>query len=235
MLVAIACDYTRVARYFTADYVERAVLRDGSVVRLRLVAPEDRELLRSSFDRWSPESRYARFLAPKDALSDDELTYLCDLDQETHFALGAVLEAGDGTGEPIGAGIARFIRLPFQLGEPATAEAAIAVADALQGKGLGKLLLLRLCAAAAERDVEEFRCEVLADNTSMRALIATIAHDHTVVNANGVATIDFAIGAIAPDASPDASTTLGPLYAMLRAAAENVVDWTDSVRRLWRR
>jgi RimJ/RimL family protein N-acetyltransferase len=223
-----------VARYFTADYVERAVLRDGSVVRLRLVAPDDRHLLRTSFDRWSPQSRYARFLAPKDSLSDDELTYLCDLDQETHFALGAVLEAGDGAGEPIGAGIARFIRLPFQLGEPSTAEAAIAVTDELQGKGLGKLLLLRLCAAAAERDIEQFRCEVLADNTSMRALIATIAPEHTIVNANGVATIDFAIGAIPPDASP-ATTRVGPLYAMLRAAAENVVDWTDAVRRLWRR
>jgi RimJ/RimL family protein N-acetyltransferase len=223
-----------VARYFTADYVERAVLRDGSVVRMRLVAPEDRELLRTSFERWSPESRYARFLAPKDSLSDDELAYLCDLDQENHFALGAVLEAGDGTGEPIGAGIARFIRLPFQLGEPNTAEAAIAVADALQGKGLGKLLLLRLCAAAAERDIEQFRCEVLADNTAMRALIATIATEHSVVNANGVATIDFAIGAIPPDASPETTRT-GPLGAMLRAAAENVVDWTDAVRRLWRR
>jgi RimJ/RimL family protein N-acetyltransferase len=223
-----------VTRYFTADYVERAVLRDGSVVRLRLVAPDDRELLRRSFDQWSPESRYARFLVPKDSLSDDELTYLCDLDHETHFALGAVLEAGDGAGEPIGAGIARFIRLPFQLGEPSTAEAAIGVTDALHGKGLGKLLLLRLCAAAAERDIEQFRCEVLADNTAMRALIATIAPQHTVVNANGVATIDFAIGAIAPDASPE-STHTGPLYAMLRAAAENVVDWTDAVRRLWRR
>jgi GNAT superfamily N-acetyltransferase len=224
-----------VPRHFTADYVERAVLRDGSVVRLRLVAPEDRDLLRTSFDSWSHESRYARFLAPKQSLSDDELTYLCDLDHENHFALGAVLEAGDGSGDAIGAGIARFIRLPFQLGEPNTAEAAIAVADALHGKGLGKLLLLRLCAAAAERDVEQFRCEVLADNTSMRALIATIAPDHTVVNANGIATIDFPIGSIPPDASPESSRTLGPLYAMLRAAAENVVDWTDAVRRLWRR
>jgi RimJ/RimL family protein N-acetyltransferase len=223
-----------VARYFTADYVERAVLRDGSVVRLRLVAPEDRDFLRTSFDRWSPESRYARFLAPKHSLSDEELTYLCDLDHESHFALGAVLEGGDGAGEPIGAGIARFIRLPFQLGEPSTAEAAIAVADGLHGKGLGKLLLLRLCAAAAERDIEQFRCEVLADNTSMRALIATIAPEHTIVNANGIATIDFAIGAIPSDASPD-TTRVGPLYALLRAAAENVVDWTDAVRRLWRR
>jgi len=221
-----------VTRHFSADYVERATLRDGSVVRLRLVTPDDRPLLRRGFDQWSPESRYARFLAPKLALTDEELTYLCDLDQENHFALGAVLEAGDGSGEAVGAGIARFIRLPFQLGEPVTAEAAIAVADAMQGKGLGKLLLLRLCAAAAERDIEQFRCELLANNHSMQALIETIAPEHTSASANGILTIDFSVGAIAPDASPDAAN--GPLYALLKAAAENVVEWTDAVRRLRR-
>jgi GNAT superfamily N-acetyltransferase len=219
--------------HFTADYVERAVLRDGTIVRLRLISPEDRGLLHRSFDQWSPESRYARFLAPKLALTADELTYLCDLDQENHFALGAVLEAGDGAGEPVGAGIARFIRLPFQLGEPVTAEAAIAVADSMQGKGLGKLLLLRLCAAAAERGIEQFRCELLANNHSMHALIAAIAPEHSSATANGILTIDFAVAAIPPDASPEHAE--GPLYALLKAAAENVVDWTDAVRRLWRR
>ena len=206
-------------RYFTADYVERATLRDGSVVRLRLVAPEDRELLAHSFENWSPESRYARFLAPKQALTADELTYLCDIDQETHFAIGAILEGGGG------AGIARFIRLPFQLGEPVTAEAAIAVADELQGKGLGKLLLLRLCAAAAERDIEQFRCELLADNHSMQALIAAIAPEHSTVTANGILTIDFTIPEVAPDASAEAAPPPGPMYALLRAAAD----------KLWRR
>ena len=53
------------SRFFTADYVERAILRDGSAVRVRLIAPEDKALLRREFERWSPESRYARFLAPK--------------------------------------------------------------------------------------------------------------------------------------------------------------------------
>jgi GNAT superfamily N-acetyltransferase len=221
-----------VTRFFTADYLERAILRDGSAVHLRLVGQGDRELLRHSFERWSPASRYARFLAPKEALTDDELTYLCNLDQEMHFGIGAILEH-EGA-EPVGAGIARFIRLPFQLGEPVTAEAAIAVADALHGKGLGKLLLLRLCAAAAERGVEQFRCELLADNHAMRALIATIAPDHTTVAANGMLTIDFAVGAIPPDAPLDAGAPR-PMYALLRAAAENVIDWTDAVRRFWRK
>ncbi len=222
-------------RYFTADYVERATLHDGSVVRLRLVAPDDAALLRTEFERWSPESRYTRFLVPKQALSDAELRYLCEVDQESHFALGAVLEIGDGHGEPVGWGIARFIRLPPELGEPVTAEAAIAVADEAHGKGLGTLLLLRLCAAAAERGIEQFRCEVLVTNHAMQALVTSIAPDRSVALADGVMSIDFAVTAIAPDAPLATETPRAGLFALFRAAAEGLVEWTHSVRRLWRR
>jgi hypothetical protein len=39
-------------RFFTLDYVERATLRDGTTAILRLVCPEDKELLRREFERW---------------------------------------------------------------------------------------------------------------------------------------------------------------------------------------
>ena len=55
-------------RHFTADYVERTTLRDGTPIVLRLIVPEDKALLEAGFDRWSPESRYARFLGPKSTL-----------------------------------------------------------------------------------------------------------------------------------------------------------------------
>jgi hypothetical protein len=97
----------------------------------------------------------------------------------------------------------------------------------MQGKGLGKLLLLRLVAAAAERGVEQFRCELLADNKSMQALIDAIAPQHTSAAHNGTLTIDFPVGELPPDASPDAHSQ-GPLYEILRAAA-------GSVRRIWKR
>src|SRR5512141_1094790 len=210
------------------------MLRDGTIVLLRLVGPEDKALLRAEFERWSPESRYTRFLAPKQALTDEELEYLCNLDQETHFAIGAIAEAGEGDGEPVGLGIARFIRLPTEPLEPITAEAAIAVADEAQHKGLGQLLLIRLCAAAAEREIERFRCEVLVENKSMQGLIDSIAPVHTTSTRGSVMTIDFPIDKFAPDAQvPDAPDNA--LYRFFRAAAQNTVEWTDSVRKLWRR
>jgi ribosomal protein S18 acetylase RimI-like enzyme len=214
-------------RFFTADYVERAVLRDGTAIRLRLVAPEDKVLLRTGFERLSNQSRYARFLVPKVTLSAEELRYLTEVDQEDHFALGAVREDGDGHGEPIGLGIARFIRTG-----PRSAEAAIAVADEAQGQGLGRLMFLRLVAAAAERGIDSFQCEVLCANASMKELIRGIAPDYTVEVGSGVMSIEFALPAVSPTEPPQ--TQHGAMYRFFKAAASNAVEWTEAVRRFWR-
>jgi GNAT superfamily N-acetyltransferase len=220
------------ARHFSAGYVERAVLRDGTAVRLRLVVPGDKQLLLAGFQQLSPESRYARFLAPKDTLSDEELCYLTELDQEHHLAIGAIAEDGDGTDAPVGLGVARFIRLPEP---PATAEAAIAVVDEMHGRGLGKLLFLRLCAAAAERDIRRFRCEVLGSNTEMRSLIEDVSPEHRIEVDGGVMSIEMALPDVHPAEPAAGPAPQGPMYRLFRAAAENAVDWTDAVRRLWRR
>jgi hypothetical protein len=45
----------------TAIPFERAVLRDGSVVHIRPIRPEDRTLLERLFEQLSDESRYRRF------------------------------------------------------------------------------------------------------------------------------------------------------------------------------
>lgn len=214
------------ARYFTLDYLERAVLRDGTPIVLRLMRPEDKLLLAEGFARLSPESRYMRFLAPKQALSADELCYLTEIDHETHFALGAIRES-DGAG----LGVARFIRLA---GTPNCAEAAIAVVDEAQGRGLGRLLFLRLCAAAAERGVEHFRCDVLGSNTTMTKLLAEIAPERTMAVSEGVISIDLVVPQVSPTETPGGPPPHGPMYRLFRAAAENAVEWTEAVRRLWR-
>jgi GNAT superfamily N-acetyltransferase len=216
------------ARVFTGDYAERATLRNGTHVVLRLVVRDDVDTLRRGFERWSPESRYARFLTPKQRLTEAELRYLCDVDQESHFALGAILEDAE---ESVGLGIARFIRLPTEEGEPVTAEAAIAVADEVQGQGLGRLLFMRLVAAATERGIERFRCEVLGSNQSMQTLIDDVAPEHSTHGDGGVLSIDFAL----PHASAtETERSESALYRFFRAAAEGAVEWTEAVRRFWR-
>jgi acetyltransferase len=220
-----------VTRFFTADYVERVTLRDGTAVILRLLTVEDAPLLAAGFAKLSPESRYARFLSPKSQLSADELRYLCDIDHEAHLAIGAVFEDGDGAGNPIGAGIARFVRLPDH---HATAEAAIAVADDAQARGLGKLLFLRLCAAGAERGIERFRCELLGTNTQMAALLAAVAPERSVETSGGVMCVEMALPNIAATEPPTSPAPTGPLYAFFRGVAANAIEWTEAVRRLLR-
>jgi GNAT superfamily N-acetyltransferase len=224
-------------RFFSLDYLERAVLQDGTPVLLRLIRPEDKDLLRAGFERLSPASRYARFLAPKHALSDDELRYLCEVDHETHVAIGAVLETPPAAGDdapapPVGLAIARFIRLA----DPAnTAEAAIAVTDDAQHRGLGKLLFMRLVAAAAERGIERFRCEVLGSNAGMAALLAQISPDRSVEVGGGMMSIEIALPNVAPTQPPDDAPLQSRLYRLFRAVATNAVEWTGVVRNLWRR
>lgn len=228
------------ARFFTLDYLEQATLRDGTRVRIRLVRPSDKETLRAGFDRLSPAARYTRFLSSRTSLSEAELRYLSEVDQENHFAIGAVLDRDDDpaggppappaepSGDPppaaeprspspaVGLGVARFVRLPDR---PDTAEAAIAVADEAQHKGLGKLLFLRLAAAAAERGVERFRCEVLASNASMTALLAQIAPERTIEVGAGVMSIEFVLPGVTPTEPPSTAQLHGPIYRLFRAAA----------------
>jgi len=136
-------------------------LADGSVVVMRPIRAEDRELLREGFERLSPQSRYFRFFSPVDHLSESLLTYFCDVDQHDHVALGAVRRID---GREVGVGIARCIRLAD---EPHAAEAAVAVADDHHGRGIGTMLLEALAAVALQVGVDEFRLLVRRDNHAM--------------------------------------------------------------------
>lgn len=157
---------------FDESYEETVVLSDGQRIELRPVRPSDKQMLRDGFDRLSPESRYARFMAPKTKLTDRELAYLTEVDGIDHFAIAAIRPHLMSKDE--GVGSARFVRLN---GEPGTVEAAVTVLDDFQGKGLGSILLQRLIEAAWERDVRWFRTELLAENTASRRMIETLSPD----------------------------------------------------------
>lgn len=210
------------SRFFDDRYVERAALKDGTQVTLRLVTPEDKEILRTGFERLSLASRYARFHAPKTKLSADELRYLTECDQADHFAIGAVREPQGDERESVGLGVARFIR---DRDDARLAEAAIAVADEAQGKGLGRLLFLRLCAAAAERGIERFQCDVLGGNHGMKALLDAISPERHVEIASGVMSIEVVLPNVTPTQPPGA-TPEGAMYRLFRAVAERALQWT---------
>ncbi len=147
---------------FDSSYEEAAVLSDGTPVTLRCIRPDDKEALAAGLARLSAESRYRRFLHAKSSLSPAELKYLTEVDNVNHFAVVALGLDNQGLG------LARFIRLG---NAPDVAEAAVAVVDDIQGKGLGTLLLKRLGEAALERGVTHFRATILEANRPIWRLI----------------------------------------------------------------
>lgn len=146
---------------------ERVTLPGGEQVIVRQIRREDAPLLLEAFsEHFGARSRYQRFMTPKQRLSPRELSYFTDVDHDLHEAYGAL---DPGTGE--GIGIARFIR--DRPGSP-SAEAAVAVADEWQGRGLGGVLLERIARRAREIGVEEFTASLLATNRAMLALFARL-------------------------------------------------------------
>ncbi len=130
---------------------------------IRPIAPDDRTLLREGFERLSEHSRYLRFQTPLRTLSDEQLSYLTDVDHHDHEALLALSSGGDD--EEI-VGVARFVRV----GEDA-AECAIVVTDEWQGRGVATELLDQLVVRARAEGVRRFTALVLAENAEAVRLL----------------------------------------------------------------
>ena len=166
----------------------------------------------------SPESRYLRFFTNKNGLSERELRYLTEVDQKRHFAMGAVRVDADGREE--GVAVARFVTLED---DPTVAEPAIAVIDDMHGRGLGRMLFLRLMAAARERDIAHFRCEVLAENMAMRDLLRHLSPDGLEARTGRNVVVRMPVADVAVDAPATTDEGRGPVYRLFAMVAERMI------------
>jgi GNAT superfamily N-acetyltransferase len=190
---------------------EICALRDGTEVVIRPIGPADAELLKRGFEQLSPRSRYRRFFTAKPSLSAKEVRYLTEVDQVDHVALGAMRHQADGREE--GLGIARYIRDAV---DREVAEPALAVVDAVQGLGLGALLLDRLASAAIARGVRSFQCSVLAENESMKQLFQELSPGVTVTGTG------FGLVELLVPLPPDIRQS--PLHQLLSQAASEAIE-----------
>jgi len=139
-----------------ADYV---VLRDGSVASVRPAVSTDAESVRRFFAALSPESRRRRFFVSGEAPPSALALLTGPSDSDKGLTLLALRSSGTET---------RIIAIGsyFQtLGQ--SAEVAFAVADDLQGKGLGTALLQRLAVVASDHGFRRFEATTMADNAAM--------------------------------------------------------------------
>jgi acyl-CoA synthetase (NDP forming)/RimJ/RimL family protein N-acetyltransferase len=134
--------------------VRDVLLRDGATLRLQTPTPGDFGDIKAFYEGLSPESRYLRFhgsgrtdivaRAEAEASGVDRLALI-----GRHGGRVVASASYDG------------------LREKGVAEVAFAVADDLQGHGIGMRMLEQLAAIAAERGIHRFDAEVIAANQPM--------------------------------------------------------------------
>ena len=131
-------------------------LRDGTVLRLRPLRPEDEPMLHDLAAHMSHGDLRLRFFTPLAGLSHAVAARLSQLDYDRELALLAEL---GGTA----LGVAHFFADPDGL----RAEYAIAVRSDWKGRGVGFLLMNRLIHIARQRGIGELVGEVLRENQPM--------------------------------------------------------------------
>lgn len=143
-----------------AEYPRRydvdVVLRDGSTVHLRPALAADRSGLTRFLADLSERSKVFRFFHAVKEMEPLTATFL-DMDYRERFSMVAL------HGEPesiVGHGF-------YAASAPGRAEVAFAVADAIQGQGLGTILLGELAQAATANGITVFEAEVMPENYRM--------------------------------------------------------------------
>lgn len=167
--------------------VERATLLDGTPVRIRPVAPEDRAALLEFLEGVSQDSRWMRFCsAIRPELVLPEL-----LAPGGDGGRGVVIELEP----PRGAGIiahGEFVRDPSR---PSRAEVAFLVTDEWQGRGAGTVLLHHLVRAARAVGIQTLEAVTTPANSQMMAVFFASGLPYRVASESGEVRVTLEIGA----------------------------------------
>ena len=124
--------------------------------------PHDRDIELAFVSGLSPDTRYNRLLGGSISITPQYIERLVSVDFSRDMALAATAMLD---GETL-LGVARYVRNP----EDEAAEFAIVVADAWQGRGIGRRLLAKLIDAARRHGVERLYGDILAMNRPMLEL-----------------------------------------------------------------
>lgn len=136
----------------------------GYKLRVGSVNSQHRQQIAGSLKNMSHESIRNRFMGSKKEFSDQELTYLTEIDGHNHYALG--IEEREG--EHRGVAVVRMVRSSE---DPAQAEVAISMIDEYQKVGLGTLLMKLIVLACHERGIERISYTYLPSNEGIIRLI----------------------------------------------------------------
>lgn len=201
-------------------------LDDDRAVMLRPLRKSDRAALAKAAEELSARSRYYRFHAAGIRLTQDDLNYLTDIDQDRHVAW-VVLDPDTKMGLAVG----RYVRDQH---DASSAEIALTVRDRDQDHGLAKVLLGALIASAHVGGVKRFHGTFLASNLPMRHLLTSLGA-RLDVNQTGIVSVDMPTNPVDVQDSPslrmirDVAEQVGRSQ-WLRTAPEHQTDRTPGTR-----
>jgi GNAT superfamily N-acetyltransferase len=147
---------------YPAEWERHERLRDGTRVFVRPIKGEDETLYPAFIAAENAEDTRRRFFRAIRDLSDALITQLTHLDYDRAMAFIAIDEID---GKMLG-----VVRLHRQEGDPETGEYAVIVRSDCKGRGLGRLLMLRMIEWAKAARIKTIFGLVLADNAEMLKL-----------------------------------------------------------------
>jgi acetyltransferase len=161
---------------YPIELVGDVVLRDGTVLHVRPIRPEDAELEQAFVHGLSEQSRYFRFFYRLHDLTPAMLARFTQVDYDREMALVAIDDGVASGSPPSFVGVARYTTNP----DGESAEFAVVVADAWQGRGVAQALMRRLIECAKRRSLTRLEGVVLRANTNMRKFcesLGFVLHD----------------------------------------------------------
>lgn len=143
---------------------------NGTPVHIRTMQPQDRGREAEFVKGLSERSRYYRFHSTLRELTPQMLEQFTHVNYPDDMALVATVETAAGTQQ---IGVARYVREPGT----DTAEIAIVVADAWQGRGIATRLLTDLRDVARTAGIHHLVASVLRENGRMLNLVRRLGYD----------------------------------------------------------
>ena len=177
---------------FPEDLTESWQVIHGYSISIRPLRRSDLDIESAFVEGLSRETRHNRLLGGAINISREYIEQLTTIDYRTDMALAAVVMTQSSE---VLIGVARYV-MDTAPGDsvasdsPAPCEFAIVVADAWQGRGIGKNLMLKLIGVARARGIPQMYGEILAMNHGMLEMVRKLGfhtarhpEDATVIRA----------------------------------------------------
>jgi GNAT superfamily N-acetyltransferase len=163
-----------------ATHATTYALKDGRAILIRPVEPRDAKALGEFYcQRLSDESQRRRFLQCRGGkLAQAELAYLAGAADRDALGLVATVAAEGSRPRIVG-------HICLEPARNELPEMAIAVADAEQGLGVGRALMMAAIAVSQKAGVDSWLAHTFVYNTQLRGLVAATGCQAELANVEG--------------------------------------------------